>query len=136
MTIYVNPTAQALAETILYAECDDDGTPLDRNYGIADFDEKSLETLYREFQEFIEVVERQITEKIGENWDSIDDFYDLIQPSENQTEYDYILTRNRHDAGFWDGDWASEVSQILTDAAQDQSDICAYVGDDGKIYLS
>jgi hypothetical protein len=135
MTVHVNPTAQALAETILYTECDDDGTPLDRNYSIADFDEKSLETLYREFQEFVQVVEKQITEKVGDSWDCIDDFYDLMQPSENQTEYDYILTRNRHGAGFWDGDWASEVSQILTDAAHDQSDICAYVGDDGKIYL-
>ena len=136
MTIHMNPTAQALAETILYTECDDDGTPLDRNYCIADFDEKSLETIYGEFQQFIQVVERQITEKVGENWDSIDDFYDLMQPSENQTEYDYILTRNRHGAGFWDGDWASEVSEILTNAAQDQFDFCAYVGDDGKIYLS
>jgi hypothetical protein len=136
MAIHVNPTAQALAETILYTECDSNGTPLDRNYGITDFDEKSLETLYREFQEFIQVVEKQITEKIGDNWDSIDDFYDLMQPSENQTEYDYILTRNRHGAGFWDGDWASEVSQILTDAAQDQFETCVYVGEDGKIYLS
>jgi len=136
MTIHVNPTAQALAETILYTECDDNGTPLNRNYSIADFDEKSLETLYREFQEFVRVVEKQVTGKIGENWNSIDDFYDLMQPSENQTEYDYILTRNRHGAGFWDGDWASEVSQILTDAAQDQFEICVYVAEDGKIYLS
>ena len=136
MAIHVNPTVQALAETILYTECDNNGTPLDRNYGVTDFDEKSLETLYREFQEFIQVVEKQITEKIGDNWDSVDDFYDLMQPSENQTEYDYILTRNRHGAGFWDGDWASEVSQILTDAAQDQFKTCAYVGEDGKIYLS
>lgn len=135
MTIHVNPTAQALAETILYTECDDNGTPLNRNYSIADFDEKSLETLYREFQEFVRVVEKQVTGKIGENWNSIDDFYDLMQPSENQTEYDYILTRNRHGAGFWDGDWASEVSEILTDAARDQPDICVYVGDDKKIYL-
>jgi len=136
MTIHMNPTARALAETILYTECDDDGTPLDRNYNVADFDEKSLETLYREFQEFVQVVEKQITEKVGDTWGCIDDFYDLMQPSENQTEYDYILTRNHHGAGFWDGDWASEVSKILTDAAHNQSDICAYVGDDNKIYLS
>jgi hypothetical protein len=132
----MNPTARALAETILYTKCDDDGIHLAINYTIADFDEKSLETLYREFQEFVQVVEKQITEKVGDNWGCIDDFYDLLQPSENQTEYDYILTRNHHGAGFWDGDWASEVSKILTDAAHSQSDICAYVGDDNKIYLS
>jgi len=135
MATHLNPTAQALAETILYTECDDDGTPLDRNYGIADFDEKSLEMLYNQFQQFIQVVETKITEKIGDNWSSVDDFYDLMQPSENQTEYDYILTRNHHGAGFWDGDWSDSVSQILTDAAHDQSEICTYVGDDEKIYL-
>jgi len=134
--ITVNPTAQALAEAILYTECDFDGVPLDRNYSINDFDQKSLESLYNEFQQFIEIVEPKIMEKVGDTWDSIDDFYDLMQPSENQTEYDYILTRNHHGAGFWDGDWASEVSEILTDAAHSQSEILTCVGDDGKIYLS
>ncbi len=136
MTIYVNPTAQALAAAILFTECDESGTPLDENYNINNFDQKSIENLYGEFQQFIQIVEPQITKNIGEAWSSIDDFYDLMQPSENQTEYDYILTRNHHGAGFWDGDWASEVSEILTDAAHSQSEIFACVGDDGKIYLS
>lgn len=136
MTIYVNPTVQALAETILCTECDNDGVPLDKNYTINDFDQRSLENLYSDFQQFVEIVEPEITEKVGSQWDSIDDFYDLMQPSENQTEYDYILTRNHHGAGFWDGDWVFEVSEILASAASCQPEFSAYVGDDGKIYLT
>lgn len=135
MLITVNPTLAALAETILFCECDDDGVPLDANYRIEDFDKESLDKLYNEYQKFVSVVEKQITEEIGDNWDCIDDFYDLAQPTLNQTEYDYILTRNSHGAGFWDGDWAPEVSEILADAARSQHKFTAYVGDDEKIYL-
>lgn len=131
----MNPTLIALAETVLYSECDDYGVPFDANYFVKDFDEESLKKLYGEYQQFLSVVEEKITEKIGEDWDCIDDFYDLAQPALNQTEYDYILTRNRHGAGFWDGDWSDSVSEILTDAAQAQGEFDVYVGDDQKIYL-
>lgn len=132
----VNPTLIALAETILYSECDDQGVPLDANYFVQDFDEESLKKLYGEYQQFLSIVEEKIIEKIGEEWDCIDDFYDLHQPAPNQTEYDYILTRNGHGAGFWDGDWSSEVSQILSDAAGSQPEFSALVDDDGRIYLT
>jgi len=131
----MNPTLIALAETVLFSECDNHGVPLDANYTIESFDEESLNKLYVEYQQFISVVEEKITAAVGENWDCIDDFYDLAQPAINQTEYDYILTRNHHGAGFWDGDWSSEVSQILDDAAQSQSEFTAYVDDYGRIYL-
>ena len=131
----MNPTLIALAETVLFSECDNHSVPLDANYTIKSFDEESLNRLYVEYQQFISVVEEKITAAVGENWDCIDDFYDLAQPAINQTEYDYILTRNHHGAGFWDGDWSSEVSQILTDAAQSQSEFTAYVDDYGRIYL-
>lgn len=132
----MNPTLIALAETVLYSECDDHGVLLDANYFVKDFDEESLKKLYGEYQQFLSVVEEKITEKIGGEWDCIDDFYDLAQPALNQTEYDYILTRNHHGAGFWDGDWSDSVSEILTDAAQAQGEFDVYVGDDQKIYLS
>jgi hypothetical protein len=132
----MNPTLIALAETVLYTEYDEYGEPLDCNYSIADFEEESLKKLYADYQQFISVVEEKITAEIGENWDCIDDFYDIHQPALNQTEYDYILTRNRHGAGFWDGDWSSQVSKILTNAARSQSEFTALVDDDGKIYLA
>jgi hypothetical protein len=130
----MNPTLTALAKTILYTECDDHGVPLDKNYFVEDFDEESLKKLYTDYQQFLSVVEEKITEKIGDKWNCIDDFYDIHQPALNQTEHDYILTRKHHGAGFWDGDWSSEVSQILTDAAQSQPEFDAFVSD-GKIYL-
>lgn len=132
----MNPTLIALVQTILFTESDIYGEPLDDNYSIADFDEESLKKLYAEYQQFIAIVEEKITEKIGDNWECIDDFYDFQQPALNQTEHDYVLTRNRHGAGFWDGDWSSEVSQILTDAAQSQPEFTALIDDDGKIYLA
>ena len=135
MLITTNPTLAALVGTILWVECDDSGSPLDTKYSISDFDEKSLEKLYSDYQQFISTVEKLITEEIGESWECIDDFYDLMQPIENQTEHDYILTRNYHGAGFWDGDWNSRISRILTDAAHSQGEITAYVGEDQKIYL-
>ncbi|NCU71523.1 MAG: hypothetical protein EBY66_00670 [Candidatus Fonsibacter lacus] len=131
----MNPTLTALVQTILFTESDIYGEPLEDNYSIADFDEESLKKLYSEYQQFIAIAEEKITEKIGENWDCIDDFYDVQQPALNQTEHDYVLTRNRHGAGFWDGDWSSEVSKILTDAARSQYEFTAYVGDDERIYL-
>lgn len=131
----MNPTLTALVQTILFTESDIYGEPLEGNYSIADFDEESLKKLYSEYQQFIAIAEEKITEKIGENWDCIDDFYDVQQPALNQTEHDYVLTRNRHGAGFWDGDWSSEVSKILTDAARSQYEFTAYVGDDERIYL-
>ena len=131
----VNPTLRALAQVVLYSECDENGVPLDANYSIEDFDEKSLEKLYAEFQQFVSEVESAITKKIGDKWECIDDFYDVCQPVEGQTEHDYILTRNHHGAGFWDGDWNNSVAQILTDAANKQGEFSACVGDDKKIYI-
>ena len=131
----MNPTLIALAETVLFLDHDHYGIPLDANYFIKDFEEESLKKLYSEYQQFLSIVEEKITEKIGDRWNCIDDFYDLHQPAPNQTEYDYILTRNRHGAGFWDGDWSDSVSEILTDAAQAQGEFDVYVGDDQKIYL-
>lgn len=135
MTIYMNPTARALAEVVLYSECDDEGAPLDRNFSVNDIDEKSLEKLYCDFQSFIQDVEAKITEKVGEKWECIDDFYNLAQPIEGQTEHDYVLTRNHHGAGFWDGDWDNSVAQILTDGANKQGEFSTCVGDDKKIYI-
>jgi hypothetical protein len=135
MSIEMNPTLFALIETLLWCSNDEEDVPLDRNYSFFDVDSSSLEKLYCEYQAFVNIAETAITKKIGDQWESIDDFYDLIHPSDNQTEHDYILTRNHHGAGFWDGDWSPEVSNILTEAAQMQKEITAYVGDDKKIYF-
>jgi hypothetical protein len=47
---------------------------------------------------------------------------------------DFWLTRNRHGAGFWDGDWEHTVGRRLTDAAHVYGSVYLYVGDDGRIH--
>ena len=130
----LNPTAKALLRTLLWSSTDEFGESLD-DFSPEDFNEECVQKLYGEFQEFVSIAEKEISDRIGDSWDCIDDFYDLQQPAENQTEHDYILTRNHHGAGFWDGDWAKEISPILTKASRTRGEIVPCVGDDGKIYI-
>jgi hypothetical protein len=46
---------------------------------------------------------------------------------------DFWLTRNRHGAGFWDGDW--NKGEELTAAAKRFGQCDLYVGDDGKLHF-
>lgn len=130
----VNPALQALAETVLWSSCDDEGEPLDRFYTIKNFDADSLNKLYADYQLFLEEVEAKISQKIGDAWSCIDDFYNVAQPAENQTEHDYVLTRGRQGSGFSDGDWDDSVAEILTAAAQKQSEFHV-IADDGRLYI-
>ena len=130
-----NPTVKALAEAILFTELNGSGKPLDNGFTVNDFDKDSLERLYCDYLQFIEEVDPLITSRIGNaSWDSVDDFYDLMQPALYQTEYDYILTRNLHGSGFWDGNWSSHVSDILTNCARKKPMISVILADE-KIYL-
>lgn len=125
-----------LVDTLLWSSSDflsDSDKPLDKDYGIDDVEPTSLAELKLQFEEFTRVVSTSIAEKVG-SFDAIEDFYLDTRP-EFPLEYDYILTRNRHGAGFWDGDWDKKVSQILTDAAHLQPEIEPYVGSDNLIHF-
>jgi hypothetical protein len=135
MFTFVNPTVRALAETILWSSVDETESPLDEKFSAEDINDSCLNRLYSEYTQFIDNVEKQITQIFGDEWDSIDEFYDVIQPVQNQAEHDFIMTRNGHGCGFWDGDWMPCVSEILTEAAKAFPEIDAVVGDDGKVYL-
>lgn len=52
-----------------------------------------------------------------------------------QVAHDFWLTRNRHGAGFWDGDYPEKVGARLTDAAHKFGECWLYVGDDGTLYI-
>lgn len=43
--------------------------------------------------------------------------------------HDFALTRNRHGAGFWDGDWAEPWGKILTDFAHQWPETELYLSD-------
>lgn len=49
--------------------------------------------------------------------------------------HNFWLTRNRHGAGFWDGDWPEPFAKQLTDAAHKFGSCDLYVGDDGRLYI-
>lgn len=59
--------------------------------------------------------------------------------SPKQAGRDFWSTRNCHGVGFWDRDAlkADSFGDVLTGIAQDDfPEISAYLGDDGKIYIS
>lgn len=49
--------------------------------------------------------------------------------------HDFWLTRCRHGAGFWDGDWPEPYATTLDKAAKAFGNVDLYVGDDGLIYV-
>lgn len=69
-----------------------------------------------------------------------DNYADLqaILPSVDASAagHDFYLTRNRHGAGYWDGDVPEPMATRLTDAAHVYGTVDLYVGDDGKVYGS
>ena len=62
---------------------------------------------------------------------------DVLDP--NSTEYrvahDFWLARNRHVAGFCDGDYPKEIGKRLTDIARSFGECYVYLGNDGKFYI-
>lgn len=41
----------------------------------------------------------------------------LVDLDREQTGHDFYLTRERHGAGYWDGDYPDDIGRKLTDAA-------------------
>ena len=53
----------------------------------------------------------------------------------NQLALDWILTRNHHGTGFWDGDWAKPWGDKLTTLSQSRPEFSLYLGEDGFVHL-
>jgi len=117
---------QAYFEAALWSTNDQSdeqgGEPLDRNYGIDDFDPATRDKMIADCADF--------QERFG----------DLIRDDDPAGRYDrwelaghdFWLTRNRHGAGFWDGDWPKN-GDALTSASKEYGEFDLYV-DDGIIY--
>jgi len=93
------------------------GEPLDKNYGLDDIAEETLEEMVRDCENFQRENEKYIP-------------VDLL----SNAGHDFWLTRNGHGAGFWDGDWPDRAGYRLTASAKSYGEKTLYVGDDGKIY--
>lgn len=104
------------------------GEPLDENYSVEDFDEESVERAEAECLRFAE-----------EN--SADLEHVPVSPDGNSPRqyagYLFWLSRCGHGAGFFDRDEIpEEVRDRLQEAARKAGERYAYVGDDGKLYIS
>lgn len=120
---YHTKALNSYLETMLWSTNDNSdekgGEPLDKNYDISDIAPELIEQSKKDITAFYE--------KAGDTLDRYDD---------KQIGHDFWLTRNRHGAGFWDGDY-EEVEgdgDKLTEIAQEFGEVDPYVGDDGKIY--
>jgi hypothetical protein len=115
--------------TLAYIECalwstndesnEQGGEPFDANYGIEDIAPEALEKIKADCDKFQADNETLLSE------------LDL-----EQSGHDFWLTRNRHGAGFWDGDYNKALGDALTDASHKFGEVDLYLGDDGMIYQS
>jgi hypothetical protein len=117
----------AYIESLLWASTDDNGAPLDSNYGPEDISPEALADIARECAAFQ-----------SENAADIETGPCRAGRSSGPVAagHDFFLTRNGHGAGFWDGDWPGGAGERLTAAAKAAGSSEPYVGDDGRIYIA
>lgn len=103
--------------TLMWSEVDCDGSSFDTNYLIKDI--KGELNSFRE----------QIDAFVSDNWE------DLHGISAEQCGQDFVLTRNRHGAGFWDRG-LGEVGERLASSAKPYGEVSLHLGDDDVLYLT
>jgi hypothetical protein len=112
-----------LIETLLWcSQCDKDELLDPGGNEVSQQLRDKLEADYREF-----------TDSLPDGFVA-EDYFICSGDASEQLAHDYIMTRNRHGCGFWDGDWGKEMGDLLTKLAQHKPEIEPYVGDDGLIH--
>ena len=111
----MNEFVLAYIEAALWSSTDETDRPLSIRFHIEDISPECLDQMKKDCEDF------QSQHK------------DLISCNEGLAGCDFWLTRNRHGAGFWDGDWP-EHGTMLTEASHAYGEVNLYVGDDNKIY--
>lgn len=112
---HIDPFLRQYLETALWASTDEGGEPLDANFTINDFSPEALEACIKDCKAF-----------------------QILHPeSKGNAQYghDFWLTRNRHGAGFWDGDYPQSEAAKLTESAHSFGSVDLMVGDDGMIHI-
>ena len=125
----IDPFTRAYIEAALWSSTDnaDDsgGEPLDANYTAEDIAPETLAQMIKDCKAFQAAHADLFT---GCKRSSPE------YTNEERSGHDFWLTRERHGAGFWDGDWPEPAATVLTDAAHAYGGFDLYVGDDGLIY--
>jgi hypothetical protein len=109
---------QAYLEAALWSSTDDEGNPLDKDFGVGDIAPAILEEMIRDAENF---------QKENSEFIPVDRL--------SNAGHDFWLTRNGHGAGFWETpDWPERAGYRLTQSAESYGEYTLYVGDDGQIY--
>lgn len=122
----LNPMQRAYVTAAFWSSTDDEGEPLDAKYSIEDIDPETLKRMMKDCDDF----EAKIMPILELSSDE-----ERRECSKDWTDFghDFWLTRNHHGAGFWDGDYPSEMGEKLTDIAQSFKECDLYISDDGKV---
>ena len=109
----------ALWSTMDQSDENTGGYPLEDNYGIDDIEECCLAQMVEDCRQFQE--------------DNADFMEGLSQYKVELAGHDFWLTRERHGAGFWDGDWPKEIGERLTKYSHEAGGFDLMVDDQGLI---
>lgn len=114
----------AYFEAALWASSDESddqgGEPLDKNYGIEDFDPATRDKMIDDCADFQDRYAAMLDNAYGEG--GIDS---------ERAGHNFWLSRNGHGAGFFD-----DNLDDLQEAAKSYGEFYLYVGDDGEIHGS
>jgi len=115
----MNSFLESYIETALWSSTDDNGDSLDASYYVSDIVPETLAQMKKDCDNFREQAE---------------DYLDPLDVSLEKIAHDFWLTRNRHGAGFWDGDYPEPIGKALTDIAHSFGSFDLILGEDGKIH--
>jgi hypothetical protein len=88
-----------------------------------DIDQNSIIRTYEDVKKFLSNIPSEILEQALEEQGAV------------QFGHDIWFTRNHHGVGFWDGDYSSEVEEILMNAIKVLKEVNLVLGDDMKLYF-
>jgi hypothetical protein len=106
-------------ECAVWSSTREDGRSLDEEFATDDFSENAFRQAMQDTEGFVQLA--------GDLLDGLD---------LEEVGHDFWLTRNRHGAGFWDGDYEGETGKKLTEIAHSFGECTVYVGDNGELELT
>lgn len=119
-------------EVALWSSTDSDGTPLDNSkYADTELGQGTLARFKEDCRRF-ETAYQKLTSGLD---DSVLRSFPQSDHDGDRIAHDFWLTRNRHGAGFWDGDYPEPIATQLTDLAHSFGECDLYIGDDNQIHV-
>jgi len=109
----------AYVECALWSSTDEKDVPLDKSYTVTDMSAECLGKMKADCEGFFDKLP----------------LFELTSDDYAQAGHDFWLTRNRHGAGFWDGDWDKEFGKKYTALSHEYGECWLYVTDDGWIEM-